>query len=88
MGGARKYARDPRHAGFQGVAEALSTEARHVSRQQVYVWWTRRERNGFPDRINEAGTPRFDLAAVREWYANYVPDRGGRPRKDDASDVA
>lgn len=75
--------RDAPLAGFQGVAEALSTEARPVSRQQVYVWWVRRARNGFPDRANEGvGRPRFDLDAVRDWYAGYVPDRGGRPRKE------
>lgn len=51
-----------------------------VSRQQVYAWWSRRERNGFPaGRTTQRGQT-FDFDEVLAWHKAYVPSRGGRPR--------
>lgn len=74
--------RTEQHLGFQGVADALSTESRPISRQQVYVWWTRRARNGFPDRHTIDGHDVFLRSEILAWWGQYVPNRGGRPRKE------
>ncbi len=75
-----------RTAGWTEVARALSTPAQVVSRQRVYAWWVRRDRNGFPEGVKlgvEHGTNRrqFNVAEVADWYARYRPSVGGRPRK-------
>lgn len=57
----------------------------HVSRQQVWAWYDRRDRNGFPEPVRHvpyggiSQRPLFDLAAVLDWRRTYTPSRGGRP---------
>lgn len=75
------------YGGFADAALHLTLASRRmVSRQLVYRWWTKREKNGFPDAVNVAlpgGTTAemFDLIQVAAWYDTYVPAKGGRPRK-------
>lgn len=71
----------PRTGGWTEVARALSTPAQTVSRQRVYAWWSRRDRNGFPESLPLGVKRRFNIAEVVEWYARYRPSVGGRPRK-------
>lgn len=77
-----------RTGGWTEVARALSTPAQTVSRQRVYAWWSRRDRNGFPESVAVTGTDRmirrFNIAEVAEWYAQYRPSVGGRPRRQAA----
>lgn len=68
----------PNHGGFSAVARALSTDEKPVTRQRVYMWYKRRERNGFPER----DTRGFSFAEVAAWYAEYLPNHGGRPWKE------
>lgn len=75
----------------------MSTEATYaqiahllgVSRNQVYMWGQRRERNGFPEPVGTyrgsdgrcTTSPVFDLNEVVAWYVNYDPKAGaGAPR--------
>ena len=67
---------------------AQLAEELHVDRRQVYSWYTRRARNGFPEPVGKrplgtGGRTRavWDLAEVKEWHDSYTPSRGGRPRK-------
>ena len=73
--------------------EQLSTMAElarelGVTRQQIATWFRRRESNGFPEPVTETTLNDYRyverlwrLAEAKEWHANYVPNRGGRPRK-------
>lgn len=55
----------PRHwGGYAEVAYALSTPERPIYRQQVYMWWSRRERNQFPDRLLIAELSPEDRQAI------------------------
>jgi hypothetical protein len=56
-----------------------------VTSNQVYMWYQRRARNGFPEprgtRKRGMGTVRvFDLNEVLTWYVGYEPSKGGAPR--------
>jgi hypothetical protein len=62
------------YGGFTAAARMLGT-----SRQQVYIWWRRRHRNGFPER--EEGRL-FSLDEIAAWHQTYVPSTGGRPPRD------
>lgn len=55
-----------------------------VTRNQVYMWYQRRLRNGFPEPVlhRSAGNgandaPWFDLDEVLAWHASYTPGKGG-----------
>ena len=58
--------------------ELTSVRGKLVTRQGVYMWWSRRDRNGFPERrpvVNEkTGATRllFDLDEVLAWYDTYM----------------
>lgn len=79
---------EKRYGGFTEVAREL-TAARGllVTRQGVYAWWRRRDRNDFPDRHlvpnkNGKGTrQKFSLDEVSSWYIAYMAaPRQGRKR--------
>lgn len=82
---------EQRLGGFSDIARDLGlsyptnadNDKRYPARQVVYMWWIRRDRNGFPNvvRTGDNGRKLFDLDAVRTWYAGYVPSSGGRPPK-------
>lgn len=72
--------------GWSAVASALSKRyEKNISRQQVHTWWTRRDHNGFPEGsfvcLPGRGTKTrlFVFEEVADWYASYIPDKGGRP---------
>lgn len=80
------------YGGLTDVARALNDDdwRRGISRQNVYMWWRRRETNGFPDRHQvparygrERGV--FKISEVRDWYETYVPSPGGRRKRIRAS---
>jgi hypothetical protein len=55
-----------------------------VKTNQVYMWHTRRTRNGFPEPVlhRDAGNgvtdaPWFDIDEVITWHASYAPGKGG-----------
>lgn len=59
-------------------------KALDVSTNQVYMWYYRRGRNGFPEPVlhRTAGNgaknaPWFDMDEVLAWHAHYRPQRGG-----------
>lgn len=54
-----------------------------VKTNQVYMWYTRRAANGFPEPVlhRNAGNgvndaPWFDIEEVIAWRASYTPQRG------------
>lgn len=66
---------------------AQLAEELHVDRRQVYSWYSRRARNGFPEPVARralgiGGRTRlmWDLADVKEWRESYTPSKGGRPK--------
>lgn len=71
--------------------ESMSQLARrmNVSRNQIWTWHHRRDRNGFPESVGYGSTrdergvstkvQLFDVDAVLEWRASYVPNKGGNP---------
>lgn len=61
------------------VTQSEAAELLGVSRGQVHMWWKRRARNGFPERVTDK--PVYDAQAILAWRDQYVPGRGGRPRK-------
>ena len=66
-----------RMGGFTVVANELTTtRGKLVTRQGVYMWWRRRDRNMFPDRhpvTTKSGGSRFlfDIDEVIAWYDWY-----------------
>jgi hypothetical protein len=78
------------YGGFTDVARALALAFPDLSgrnlkaftRQQVHVWWGRRERNGFPGKhtvvVRGARRELFKLSEVVDWFAGYEPSTGGR----------
>lgn len=75
------------YGGFADIARWLTRkyrdpQCRPLSRQQVYIWYTKRTRNDFPEGeavTSPSGrvTKRFPRDEVEAWYAGYVPPRGG-----------
>lgn len=67
---------DPRHlVGIGDIARLFM-----LSPQTVSNWYTRRDRNGFPEAVAQlSATPVFDVNEVVRWYGRYVPSKGGRP---------
>jgi hypothetical protein len=68
-----------RLATFVDIAKELGTTS-----NQIYMWYQRRERNGFPEPVlhRSAGNgindaPWFDIDEVLEWRAAYTPRKGG-----------
>lgn len=67
-----------RMGGLTTVANELTeTRGKLVTRQGVYMWWKRRERNGFPERHQvtvKSGLTRhlFDIDEVIGWYDLYM----------------
>lgn len=70
-------------AAFRDIARVLG-----VTSNQVYMWHLRRDRNGFPEAVlcrlvrpqgEKKGAPLFVLQEVLDWWASYVPSRGGAP---------
>lgn len=77
----------PHLVNYAKAAEAISVLAhRPIHRQSVHGWWMRRKTTGFPEKreylINGEIHWYFDLDEVLEWYPNYVPSVGGRPKKN------
>ena len=80
------------YGGYTAVAAELTRrykrnrQGKPFTRQQVWVWYSRRAINGFPGQYEfEAdGKPvrLFRLAEVDDWYVSYVPSRGGRPKRN------
>lgn len=78
------------YGGFTAVAEALNARfpfADTFTRQRIWTWWHRRNRNGFPDRkpvTGKDGRTRqlFSIEEVAGWWKSYSPARGGRPRTE------
>lgn len=77
----------PRYGGYTVVARVMSdvySEWRPdgYRRQQVHMWWVRRERNGFPEKhqvsVNGKLRDLLDVREVIDWFEGYVPSRGGR----------
>lgn len=82
-----------KYGGWQTVATALCEAGfENTSRQMVYGWWQRRDKIGFPEGRVIESAPRgggfarqrvlLPVDKVIEWRKTYVPDPGGRPRKD------
>lgn len=66
------------------LAEVYPDADRNFTRQQIHVWWNRRERNGFPDQLlvkvaNGKVKKLFRVSDVVAWFATYTPSVGGRP---------
>lgn len=68
-----------RVGGFTTVANELTAiKGKTVTRQGVYMWWRRRDRNQFPERhpIPSLSSDRvrmlFDIDEVTEWYQWYM----------------
>lgn len=84
----------PKYGGYTVVARVMSDVYREwrpegYRRQQVHMWWVRRDRNGFPEkqRVSLNGKPK-DLLNVREvidWFEGYIPSTGGRRAVSEAS---
>lgn len=72
----------PRYGGWQQVANHLTEAGYPTTRQRVYGWWKNRMHNGFPEGIRISGRLKLPVAEVIEWRTRYVPNRGGRPRKE------
>lgn len=60
-----------------------------VTRQQISTWHRRKDSNGFPtpvavSTINDYRYKdcQWDPQALLDWHASYVPNKGGRPRKE------
>lgn len=86
--------REEQYGGWQEVATHLTALFhRPISRQQVYMWWSRREHNGFPEAHHSGQESKqvtvgsyehtyqkhlFDLDEVTQWYATYKPNTGVR----------
>ena len=76
-------------AGWTAVASSLKVAGYgDVSRQAVYGWWRRRDNTGFPEgthvtegKKTSRGTLKFKLSEVLDWRRDYVPNKGGRPKK-------
>jgi hypothetical protein len=89
---AEEERKHPRYGGWQLTATALTDAGfGDVSRQMVYGWWLRRDKINFPDGVtvrtlNRRGESRervmLPVDEVIEWRRTYVPDPGGRPRKE------
>ena len=85
-----KPATTPEFGGYTVVARALAATypdpsdkgLKAFTRQQVHVWWCRRERNGFPGKypriINGSRRELFRVSEVLDWWVGYVPGTGGR----------
>jgi hypothetical protein len=65
----------------------------HTTSRQVHAWYSRRDRNDFPEPIGcswraEGGGPRggplHDAAAVMAWWVDYDPRWSGMHRYDSA----
>jgi len=60
-----------------------------VSRNQVWTWYQRRDRNGFPEfaewititygRNIKRRVKGWNLDRVKAWKEGYTPNKGGRP---------
>lgn len=64
------------YGGYAEVARRLTDAGpRAVTRQGVYTWWKRRNRNGFPDYhyLDGDGAKQFSISEVLAWYMRYVP---------------
>ncbi len=80
----------PEFGGYTVVARALAVAypepskkgLKAFTRQQVHVWWLRRDRNGFPGKypkiVNGSKKELFRVSEVVAWYSGYVPSAGGR----------
>lgn len=69
--------------GYQAVASMVTAKyAFPVTRQQAYMWWARRDKNGFPEgkeRPTPNGTVQeFHLSDVEDWFKNAYPE----PRRE------
>jgi hypothetical protein len=65
-------------ASLAGVAEIA--DLFRIGRTTVSNWDSRRDRNGFPERVKSlASGPLYDVEEVVAWYITYEPSKGGRP---------
>lgn len=68
----------PEFGGYSDIARLLTVRGpRTVSRQGVYEWYMRRDRNGFPEEAAYTGNGRklFRISEILAWYGNYMPSR-------------
>jgi hypothetical protein len=89
----------PEFGGYTDVARALAVAypnhrergLKSFTRQQVHVWWLRRDRNGFPGKYPRVirGTKRelFRVSEVVTWYNGYVPGTGKRQASSESQDA-
>ena len=75
----------PEVGGYTVVARALSELHRAerpqgYRRQQIHVWWLRRDRNGFPEKhqveLNGRVREIFKVSEVVTWFEGYKLSRG------------
>lgn len=71
------------YGGYSHAARFLiERRGENFTRQGVYMWWTRRDHNGFPEMhvllINGRERKFFNLEEVLAWYDSYSPSKGGR----------
>lgn len=78
---------ETQYGGYTKVAQILSDLHREwrpdgFRRQQIHVWWVRRDRNGFPEKhpvvVNGKTKNLFKLSEVTTWFAGYTPSTGAR----------
>jgi hypothetical protein len=86
--------------GYTDVAKALAIAfpnpqergLKAFTRQQVHVWWLRRERNLFPGKyprvVNGVKKELFRVSEVVDWYRGYVPSTGGRQAASGSQETA
>lgn len=66
------------YGGFQDTAEWLEEHfGESVTRQQVYIWWKRRDVNGFPERTPDG----FWFPEVEAWLHQYWATRKRRQKR-------
>lgn len=77
----------PEFGGYTVVARVMSDVYREwkpegYRRQQVHMWWVRRDRNGFPEKhevvVNGRKRNLLSTREVLAWFQDYVPSTGGR----------
>lgn len=90
----------PEFGGYTDAARALAVVypdpskrgLKAFTRQQVHVWWLRRDRNGFPGKypMTVRGTKRelFRISEVVSWYEGYIPNAGGRTATSGSRETA
>lgn len=87
-------ANEPVYAGYTTLAQLITSafpnrprpNGQPYTRQQVHVWYNRRERNGFPEKHEITTTSGqvkhlFNVKEVLNWFENYTPSSGVKYRE-------